>query len=141
VGDPHLVADAHDHDAGAAHALGVGVLGAELGDRGAGEEEAVIEELARALLAEVGVEVGAYLLDGHGGGELAGVVATHAVADDRHVVAAAVVLLDGDRVLVVLARHAGVARAGDLHLEVARVVGALEELVHEPSRAPVEPRS
>ena len=136
VRDPHLVAHAHDHHAGAAHALGVGVFGAVLGDRGAGEQKPVIEQLARALLAKVLVEVTADLLHGHGRGDLAGVVTTHAVAHDRHVITAAVILLDRNGVLVVFARQTWIARTRELHLEVARVVGALEELVHEPSRAP-----
>ena len=53
VRDPHLVADAHDHHRRAAHALGVGVALGVVGDGGAGEQEAVVQELARSLFAEV----------------------------------------------------------------------------------------
>src|SRR5690606_16123576 len=66
--------------------------------------------------------------------DLAGVVTTHAVADQREVVAATVVLLDRDRVLVVVAGPAGVTGACHLNLEGPGVVGALEQLVHAAPR-------
>ena len=134
VSDPQAIADAEDRDAGAPHAVGVGVGLGLVVDALVGLLEALAQQLiGRLARGELRLDVLTEHPDRERRSDLAGTVPAHPVADDRQVVPATVVGVDGNRVLVVVPGDSGVAGTGHLDLEDPGDMRALEELVHPPA--------
>jgi hypothetical protein len=98
-------------------------------DATAREVERVHQELLRVALVKVLFDMRRDHLDGERRGDLSGVVPTHAVTDEGRVVAALLVVEDGDGVFVVVSSETRVARTGDLDFE-GLASDAFEDLVH-----------
>ena len=116
VGDERRARQQHEHAAGGAHALELGVGLAAFVNRGIGGLDGAAHGLGGSAVGELAIRVG-NALAGHLAGQLAGGMCAHAVGHHEQVAAAIPIdvvagQVHGERVLVVGAPQADVAQRG-----------------------------